>query len=624
MQTGLFAAALATFVIDSYKSLLPDSAGNAVVLLSQISRQLDGLSNGTQIPIAASLTSIPQSGAQQPAPPASAVWVNSLWFLSLVISLFCSLLATLQQRWARRYLQLTQPQVAIHERACIRSYFAEGVTRFRVSVTVEAIPALLHISVFLFLAGLIVSLFTIHHTIAYVVLAATAVCSLVYAAITVMPVICHDSPYTSPFSAPAWYIPRKTALAVVNTVDRVMDLLGRHSNFVCRRKCWRMPSFRKKVRSYQKHFSQDMTKVAHDAAKRAKDQLYARALGWTLDQLDEEGELVKFAAGIPGFCRSTRIEGAMSILNRAHASGFSIHYTSLYRHIALLLIRASKPELLHDSKLLPEPVRQQRTRVCLLALYYLPHAIERILDRMASNHTREVVAGFSPIFQSAESWIIAERLSEPNDRIDEGVTIGARCMATVIASQPPDKQMQPILMRHLKIEDHHIFSRYLEPFDSALLKNLNMFLEDTALKFIDMENFGIILLTLRLVKPPKVKHAAQELQDEFNVLLDKICEHAKPSSGRASSNARKLLELLELLELLIGPLYPAAKSPSGSLSLGGPTAATLVSVSTSPAPKTLSKLRPLPLVLLRSNDAYISMDSITSPMSPNGIHSMSS
>jgi hypothetical protein len=89
LQTGLFAAALATFVIDSYKSLLPDSARNAVVLLSQISQQLDGLSNGTQVPITASLASISlQSSTQQSAPPASAVWVNSVWFLSLVIYLF--------------------------------------------------------------------------------------------------------------------------------------------------------------------------------------------------------------------------------------------------------------------------------------------------------------------------------------------------------------------------------------------------------------------------------------------------------------------------------------------------------------------------------------------------------
>jgi hypothetical protein len=241
----------------------------------------------------------------------------------------------------------------------------------------------------------------------------------------------------------------------------------------------------------------------------------------------------------------------VSILKRAPK--FSIHHKSLYRHITLLLIRASKLELLHDSKLLPEHVRQQRTTVCLVALYHLPHAIENILCRVALSHTRKVVAGFSPIFQSAESWIIAERLSEPNNRIDVGVRIGAQCMATVIASQLPDKQIQPILMRHLKIEESQNFSLYLdlENFDSALLKNLNQFLEDMALKYIDMEDFNIIRWTLRLVKLPKLKHAAQELQDEFNRLLHRINEHAEESSERGSSNAR------QLLDELIGSLHPA-------------------------------------------------------------------
>jgi hypothetical protein len=112
-----------------------------------------------------------------------------------------------------------------------------------VAVTVEAIPALLHVSVFLFLTGLVISLFTIHHTVAYVVLAATAICFLVYTAITVMPVIYYDSPYTSPFSASAWYIRRKTALAVLNTVDRVVDFYMR---FVWNRKCQTTASLRKK------------------------------------------------------------------------------------------------------------------------------------------------------------------------------------------------------------------------------------------------------------------------------------------------------------------------------------------------------------------------------------------
>jgi len=55
----------------------------------------------------------------------------------------------LKQRWARAvdsaYLHLTQTQVAIHMRAQMRSFFAEGVTRFRVSVIIEAIPTLFHI-----------------------------------------------------------------------------------------------------------------------------------------------------------------------------------------------------------------------------------------------------------------------------------------------------------------------------------------------------------------------------------------------------------------------------------------------------------------------------------------------
>ncbi|KAH9046413.1 hypothetical protein EDB83DRAFT_2177911, partial [Lactarius deliciosus] len=199
--TGLFAAALATFVIDSYKSLLPDTGSNTVAILTQISQQL---SNGSQTSAQAYVA--PSSPFQ---PSTSAIWVNALWFLSLVISLFCALLATLQQHWARRYLRLTQPQCAVHKRARLRSFFAEGVERFHLAFAVEAIPALLHISVFLFLTGLVISLFTIHHTIAYIILAATVTGGIVYTLITVMPVFCHNSPYHTPFSDLVWNIPRK-------------------------------------------------------------------------------------------------------------------------------------------------------------------------------------------------------------------------------------------------------------------------------------------------------------------------------------------------------------------------------------------------------------------------------
>lgn len=597
-------------MIDSYKSLLPDSAGNAVVLLAQISQQLNGFSNGTFIPITASFS--PQSDARQSSPPASAVWVNSLWFLSLVISLFCALLATLQQRWARLYLQLTQPHVAIHKRARIRSFFHNGVTRFQVAVTVEAIPALLHVSVFLFLTGLVISLLTIHHTVAYVVLAATAVCFLVYTAITVLPIIYYDSPYTSPFSASLWYVPRKTTLAVLNTVGRVVDLYMR--SVVCNRKSRTTAA----LRVYRGLLSQDMTEAANAAAARANNLLDAQALGWTLDQLDEEGELVKFAAGIPGFAHSTEVKDSAAILEKIPSK---LH-SDLSRHITLLLIRASKPGLMRDSKLLPESVRKQRVTICLEALYHLPQGIKMIIERFANNYCNpKVEAGFSPIFQSKESWLIAERLSVPNKRVDQCVTIGARCIAAVIASQPPNKQTQPNLMQHLKIKDPQVFNSYLEPFDSALLKNLNQFLENTALKFIDLEDIDIIVWTIRLVKRLKLRHAAQQLQDEFKTLLDKI---DRQSSGRASINAKQLL--YELNELIVpqrqvasnSSVHGKRSSPSGPLSLNAPgTATASTSASTPQSPQSLSTRRPLLLVPQRTNDTYISICSPTFPMSPN-------
>ena len=86
LQMGIFAVALATFVIDSYKSLLIRLGGK---------RRRPSLTNmpanrwslqRNQVPITAALTSI----SQQTATPASVVWVSSFWFLSLVSSFLLS------------------------------------------------------------------------------------------------------------------------------------------------------------------------------------------------------------------------------------------------------------------------------------------------------------------------------------------------------------------------------------------------------------------------------------------------------------------------------------------------------------------------------------------------------
>ncbi|KAI0247178.1 hypothetical protein BJV78DRAFT_1157378 [Lactifluus subvellereus] len=80
---------------------------------------------------------IPSTPTQPPpfSPPKYVIWVNSLWFLSLAISLTCAMLATMPQQWARRYLRATQPPryTSPHRRARIRTFYADGVDKLRLS-----------------------------------------------------------------------------------------------------------------------------------------------------------------------------------------------------------------------------------------------------------------------------------------------------------------------------------------------------------------------------------------------------------------------------------------------------------------------------------------------------------
>ncbi|KAI0266165.1 hypothetical protein BC834DRAFT_824026, partial [Gloeopeniophorella convolvens] len=140
--TGLFSAAIATFLVESYQQLSPDSGNQTVTLLAQISQQL----NGTELP------GLPT--ADSFTPTASAVRVNVVWFLSLVLSLACALSATLMQQWSRRYQQLTQRRGTPHKRGRVRAYLFGGIQRSRLVFVVDVMTAILHAAVGLFLVGL--------------------------------------------------------------------------------------------------------------------------------------------------------------------------------------------------------------------------------------------------------------------------------------------------------------------------------------------------------------------------------------------------------------------------------------------------------------------------------------
>ena len=218
VQTGLFSAVVATFIGVSIQDLKPNSQDISAFYLANIYQVLaDVNKSGISLPPTPSVS-------PQFAPPTSAIWVNCLWFLSLVMSLTCALLATLLQQWARRYLWVTRPRCSPHRRSRIRSFFAEGVDQLHLPWAVEMLPTLLHSSLFLFFFGLAVFFFNIHHTVFSIVLWWVGLLTSIYIFVTFMPIFRQDSPYYTPLSRSAWFLTNSFLYVLFKFLSRIFIL----------------------------------------------------------------------------------------------------------------------------------------------------------------------------------------------------------------------------------------------------------------------------------------------------------------------------------------------------------------------------------------------------------------
>ncbi|KAH9023994.1 hypothetical protein EDB84DRAFT_1420815, partial [Lactarius hengduanensis] len=189
--TGLFSGVIATFLSISYSNLFAIPSDTTNALLAQISLQLVNISNGVpslnDVTIATGFT-----------PPAAAIRVNVIWFLSLVLSIGSALNATLFQQWSRRYLELTRYRVAPHKRARTRAYMFNGTASFKMSRAVKAMPVLLHASIFLFFVGLVDFLWD--SVIRHWILGFVSVFTFAYLVLTVLPNVYLNCPYSTPVS----------------------------------------------------------------------------------------------------------------------------------------------------------------------------------------------------------------------------------------------------------------------------------------------------------------------------------------------------------------------------------------------------------------------------------------
>ncbi|KAK0186770.1 hypothetical protein F5146DRAFT_1143164 [Armillaria mellea] len=187
---GLFSAVLTTFVVQTSQNMQPDYNEASMFLLFEILK--GAASNSTQI-------SIPSSPTAFFSPSHSDEWLNSLWFVSLTLSLITALVAVLVKQWLHQYIAIVSDSSA-RDRARIRHLRYAGLQTWQVPMIIGLLPVLLHVSLALFFAGLIVFMFSLGMKAAWLVLIIGAATYIAYSIALILPLVHPYCPYKVPLT----------------------------------------------------------------------------------------------------------------------------------------------------------------------------------------------------------------------------------------------------------------------------------------------------------------------------------------------------------------------------------------------------------------------------------------
>ena len=268
---------LTAFVVDSKQNQKPSPTDETVyylrqhsTILSQISVQLSSIAPEVTIP------STPPPPFPSFSPLASDVRVNVFWFMALAFSLLAALLAILVQQWVRKYMHVFQRYGDPLKSSRLRQYLYEGCEGWYMPNVAEAVPGFLHISLFLFFAGLGDSLLNINTKVALSAIVPIGVSGLLYIFTIFAPIIYPQSPYQNSFSVMFWYLFQK--LRIRRFRDRGPDGEIKH------------------VSTGMAHGQMQLA-MEETAARKGRD---VEAIRWLIDNLTEDAEMEKFLSAIPG------------------------------------------------------------------------------------------------------------------------------------------------------------------------------------------------------------------------------------------------------------------------------------------------------------------------------------
>ena len=431
---------IAALVAVSIQDLRPNPQETSAFYLKKMYQlQADPNISHPSIP---STTADPQSFS----PPTYAIWVNSLWILSLVLNLSCALLVISWRQCARHYLRVTQRSTQHpRDRARNRVYLADGIKKYYVPRVIETLPVPAHLSLFSFFVGLLIYLFNINHTVFTIVMCLMALLSAIYCAITVMPIFWLDCPYYSPLSPLARSCYTSISYLVLKVLSAMM------SCFPCTFKARLRIGKRIELYGQEKRWSA-MSELKQTISKQSAE-LDLRILERTISPRREFDELEKAIESIPGFFKSNKVDGRF-----VNAQG---------------TIEAALGRFLHNtlsSNSVPEDVKTRRLATCLkVAGEVLPPNLWHYGNIFSAMVHANWDGGLEcvKIGDYLRSWgKTSHRRFKPYIR---GVI--AVIVASVRERDVSNGSWVTLARNHLGIEDD-VFQEYLQHGNSVLLANL--------------------------------------------------------------------------------------------------------------------------------------------------------
>ncbi|KAF9260186.1 hypothetical protein L218DRAFT_962812 [Marasmius fiardii PR-910] len=148
---GLFSAVVTAFAVESYQWLQEDPADTTVALLRQIAQ---GLHQGN-------FTSTSSPAQSYAGPTASAIRINTFWFLSLILALVDALFGLLCKQWLREHQRQSTPNTP-GKALALRWLRNQSFERWHVPKILSSLPILLELALFSFFAGLMELLWSLN------------------------------------------------------------------------------------------------------------------------------------------------------------------------------------------------------------------------------------------------------------------------------------------------------------------------------------------------------------------------------------------------------------------------------------------------------------------------------